>query len=1002
MNCLRLRITASLSFLAAVLSAFVASIQTGWTEDTPASAEGLIGYTELRADLAGGRHANTSTSRAFVVNLDGSGRRELAPHLAEAADTWTQFAGWSPDGATAIIGSGWQDPENAKWEEENKTFRMEPGRWRYDSWLMDLASGKLTNVSEVDRVSHYNSVSFSADGKKLLMTSLVGGTSKPYLMELDGTSKTDVSGGTDGFTYGFNASPDGKRICYHENYQVYLANADGTDKKHIDTGHSFNFAPTWSPDGNWLLFVSGEHYDCHPHVVRADGTGLRKIADRAGYRGVTEFLDVPDFHGGSSDTPVWSADGQTIFYTAKVASCIELFHVTLDGDRERLTTSPEGTSYYHPKPSPDGKWLLYGSKRDGVRQLVVRDLGSGAERQITKLQKGQAAMWPHWRPRATDTRPIEAWASPRELRDKRLIGTGQYALQDDASGVTPTFLEKHPEFSCNHPFDGAVIVAPLDRGWSAGEGLEAEQTYCLDGLAWTTKAVPYEAVAATIETLKRIQWGPMTDNFLWYRLLDSSDQKFGADLNNDADWVAVQSNAALAARVCREAKLVGFMLDTEQYTRYLPAKGEEAGGPFPFGRDTAEVLRKRGAQWMRAVQAEFPEIVIDIYFAWSPDLDAADFLKGVRPFLDGMLDSIEAPARLVHGYENTFYYGQRAGSRYTKEGFPGGRARYQAARDSMKAWRGLSGAPEKYDAFVEVGMAAWLESDPWNLWSGWPSGTQDSLWSNLPLALAYSKEYVWCWSEHTHYGHTMGDGQLNPFLASITNQTFNTGHEAVVELDEDFVTDPMQRGWYFDFDMLHSDSAPKVTPGQAMATPSTDALPYAWSAEDQAIRIRPAASVGAQRRRFVHPLQPLGANDGFRVELDFRVSSFPAAASAPIVLGLFNSAAPLRRQCLAMQILSAQTVRLIFTTVESEVKEIALTLAKPLALGQDCHLVLSYDPAAHQMTARLLQDGAYLVDHTFTAVEGTIFQLDEIGAALAESALESEATWILQRVALRR
>ena len=84
---------------------------------------------------------------------------------------------------------------------------------------------------------------------------------------------------------GFNASPDGQRICYHENYQVYLANADGTDKKHIDTGHPFNFAPVWSPEGNWLLFVSGEHYVCHPHVVRADGTGLRKIADRAGYRG---------------------------------------------------------------------------------------------------------------------------------------------------------------------------------------------------------------------------------------------------------------------------------------------------------------------------------------------------------------------------------------------------------------------------------------------------------------------------------------------------------------------------------------------------------------------------------------------------------------------------------------------------------------------------------------------------------------------------------------------
>ena len=77
------------------------------------------------------------------------------------------------------------------------------------------------------------------------------------------------------------------RISYHENYQVYLADADGANRIHVQTGHPFVFVPSWSPDGKWVLFVSGEHYDCHPHIVKADGTGLRKLADRGGYRGVT-------------------------------------------------------------------------------------------------------------------------------------------------------------------------------------------------------------------------------------------------------------------------------------------------------------------------------------------------------------------------------------------------------------------------------------------------------------------------------------------------------------------------------------------------------------------------------------------------------------------------------------------------------------------------------------------------------------------------------------------
>ena len=52
------------------------------------------------------------------------GRRLLADELANDADAWTQFAGWSPDGKIAIVGRGWQTPENAKWEEDHKTFRF--------------------------------------------------------------------------------------------------------------------------------------------------------------------------------------------------------------------------------------------------------------------------------------------------------------------------------------------------------------------------------------------------------------------------------------------------------------------------------------------------------------------------------------------------------------------------------------------------------------------------------------------------------------------------------------------------------------------------------------------------------------------------------------------------------------------------------------------------------------------------------------------------------------
>lgn len=359
----------------------------------------LVGYTELQTNLPGGRHANVRTMRAAVVNAYGSGRRFVAAELADEPNSWTQFAGWSPDGKTAIIGRGWQSPENARWEEEHKTFRHTKEGWLVDSYLVDIATGRATNVTAVERVSFYNSAFFwPGDPTKLGLTALIDGHSKPFRMDRDGRNKVDLNKDSNGFAYGFSSSPDGTRIAYHENYQLVLADADGSNRAQVTTGQPFNFGPTWSPDGQWVLFVAGEHYNCHPHIVRADGTGLKKLADRGGYRGVIEFLDVFDFHGGSSDTPVWSADGCSVFYTAQVAVNVELFRVTLDGQNEQLTKSPVGSLHYHPQPSRDGRWLLYGAKRDGVRQLFVMRLSGRAEHPLTNLKAGHAAMWPHWQP----------------------------------------------------------------------------------------------------------------------------------------------------------------------------------------------------------------------------------------------------------------------------------------------------------------------------------------------------------------------------------------------------------------------------------------------------------------------------------------------------------------------------------------------------------------------------------------------------------------------------
>ena len=253
------------------------------------------------------------------------------------------------------------------------------------------------------RVSHFNEgLRFMpGDPTRLRFSAMIDGKTRAYVVDRDGKNKRALSKDYPHLVHGMSLSPDGKRGAYEDPaYRLFLADADSSNAKEVKTGLRFHLVPTWSPDGAWVLFVAGEHYDCHPHVVKADGTGLKKLASRNGYRGGIDFLDVYDFHDGSSDLPVWAPDSRSVFYTAKVGKNVELFRVTLDGKSEQLTDTAAGSMHYHPAPSPDGKWLVYGSKREGVRQLYLMRLSDRKEHRITDLKKGHAAMWSSWQPRA--------------------------------------------------------------------------------------------------------------------------------------------------------------------------------------------------------------------------------------------------------------------------------------------------------------------------------------------------------------------------------------------------------------------------------------------------------------------------------------------------------------------------------------------------------------------------------------------------------------------------
>jgi hypothetical protein len=618
-----------------------------------------------------------------------------------------------------------------------------------------------------------------------------------------------------------------------------------------------------------------------------------------------------------------------------------------------------------------------------------------------------------------DTQP---WVTPAELRQKSINSTGIFSNMNygNSQAPTPRFLAENPDYLANHPFDGVTVPLIIDPEYTRSQGIVFSTPMSFQWIGMSSLPIPWSAVEQSVDYLKQVQWGNVTDNFLWYGVQNQTnwswedgDRAWWVDPDSEADWQVAVANAAVAARAAREGGLKGFIIDTEQYTTYPTAEHPE----YPFGLGTAATWRERGRQWIEAVQGAYPEIELQFFFSWGDESFVWPNYQNLVPFMDGILKGIRDPARIVHAYEGSFWYGM---ARAIPPGSPdfnfydADRDPYVAVRDSIRnVWRNYSNDPAKYDDFVDVGMAAWFESDPWNLWPGWPSGYLGDTaslgrsawpgmpWSNVSNTLAYSDKYVWTWSQNTHYAAT--SDRLNPFLASVANQTFNTGTEAVASFTEDFTTDPMKRGWYFDFSFMDIGRREAPDDGPPQLVQTTDAVAYAWNAGAGGVDVRANWTRGEfgemeglaapQRRRYVKPVEPLTRRDDIQLEMELTISSFGSDATAPILAGLFHSAASTTAQAMCLEIVDATTARMVVAG-DGTPWSLALPLAAPLEAGRAYRTALSFTAATRQLavTLRRVSDGAAVAQASAT-VPTTVgpFVFDEAGIAQRETAFATQA-----------
>jgi len=198
-----------------------------------------------------------------------------------------------------------------------------------------------------------------------------------------------------------------------QKFQLIVADADGENQRLVLESRYPLMSPSWSPDGQWLAYVSFENKRSAVYVQFVRTGERRQVSARAGINGAPSWS--PDGKklaltlGGSSgnpdiytlelqtqnltrltddpaiDTePSWSPDGKYIYFTSDRAGGPQVYRIgTNQGDRPKRITFT-GNYNARPRVSADGNLLAVVTQDSGNYRVAVQDLNSGTFRVLSK------------------------------------------------------------------------------------------------------------------------------------------------------------------------------------------------------------------------------------------------------------------------------------------------------------------------------------------------------------------------------------------------------------------------------------------------------------------------------------------------------------------------------------------------------------------------------------------------------------------------------------------
>jgi tol-pal system beta propeller repeat protein TolB len=155
-------------------------------------------------------------------------------------------------------------------------------------------------------------------------------------------------------------APDGSRVIFSmpaaNGLQIQSVNNEGQDRQSL-TQRGFNSWPAFSPDGKLIAFGLSLDGNYDIYVMDADGSNRRRLTNSPG-------LDM---------RPAWSPDGRHIAFTSNRDGHYQIYVMNADGsEQRRVTNHPERDDF--PTWHPDGKRLAIVSEQSGKFDLYLVDV----------------------------------------------------------------------------------------------------------------------------------------------------------------------------------------------------------------------------------------------------------------------------------------------------------------------------------------------------------------------------------------------------------------------------------------------------------------------------------------------------------------------------------------------------------------------------------------------------------------------------------------------------